>query len=411
MGEIEKKIARRIIEKLGGSGTPPEFGLEHFSAGLEPYLDTIEEEYLSGFIKEGGSSFKMVVEVYGGGKTHFLYCVRDLAWKNNFATSYVSLSPGESPFHRLDLVYAAIIRGLIPPIPTSDEQDSPYSIGVRNFIKSLLREKHQQFKDEGFSGESLQEELINYIKDIKGVESLSFLKAVRSAYLALLNNDEESFETICQWLSGEKYDSRTHKKHGILQRIDKTTAFQMIRSLAQWVREIGYSGLVVLLDEAERVPSLSTKQMELHLSNLREVIDECSHVGLQGVMFFYAVPDDNFLEGRTQVYEALKQRVKTEFDIFNPTGVSIELKRISDEPLELLKEIGRKLRVIFDIAHDCHLDEKCVEDTIDIVAERSYQERFGDLGYKRVFVQNIVRGFFFIRKEKRTPSYEELVSD
>ncbi len=54
-------------------------------------LDAIKEEYLATFIKDGGSSFKLVVGIYGGGKTHFLYCVRDAGWAQHFAVSYVSL--------------------------------------------------------------------------------------------------------------------------------------------------------------------------------------------------------------------------------------------------------------------------------------------------------------------------------
>ena len=97
MTEIAPEAARRIIERVGGSGQPPEYGSHLFTVGLEPYLTVIEKEYLSGFVRQGGSAFKMVVGVYGGGKTHFLYCVRDLAWKHNFVVSYVDLRQGEKP--------------------------------------------------------------------------------------------------------------------------------------------------------------------------------------------------------------------------------------------------------------------------------------------------------------------------
>src|SRR5438552_16764462 len=114
MNDLDALIARRIIEKVGSAGTPPEFGYQHFSSGLDPYLSVIENEYLGDFIRDGGSAFKMVVGIYGGGKTHFLFSVRDLAWKYGYAVSYVSLKQGESPFHRLELVYSAIAKRLTP---------------------------------------------------------------------------------------------------------------------------------------------------------------------------------------------------------------------------------------------------------------------------------------------------------
>ena len=60
MNELDQRTARRIIEQLGGSGQPPEFGVQYFSVGLDPYLDVIEDEYLANFIKSGGSAFKLV---------------------------------------------------------------------------------------------------------------------------------------------------------------------------------------------------------------------------------------------------------------------------------------------------------------------------------------------------------------
>ena len=79
MDDLTKRVAREIIERVGGPGEPPDYGFQYFSAGLGLYLGVIEDEYLRDFIREGGSSFKMVVGPYGGGKTHLLYSVRELA--------------------------------------------------------------------------------------------------------------------------------------------------------------------------------------------------------------------------------------------------------------------------------------------------------------------------------------------
>ena len=407
MSELGPVIARHIVERVGGPGEPPEYGSQFFTAGLELYLSVIDEEYLSSFIKQGGSTFKMVVGVYGGGKTHFLYCVRDLAWTHNFVVSYVSLSPGESPFHRLELVYKAIVRGIIPPL-TADELLSGYEQGIMSFLRAWYGQKFQEFSSKGLSGDRLREELLNDIERVEGIESISFAKAVKAAFRTLMNHQEEEFTNICQWLSGEGYDRRTHGRHGILQRIDRTTAFAMLRSLVQWVKQIGYSGLVVLLDEAERVPSLGTKQREKHLSNLREVIDECGHTNFQGAMIFYAVPDENFLGGRTQIYEALRQRVATVFEMFNPSGVKIELEKVVAEPIPFLCEVGYKLAKVYKTAYNHEFDETVLEKTITTVAEAAYEQRFGDIGYKRLFVQKLIQGLHFLRYKGVPPSGSDL---
>ncbi len=408
MNELRPDIARRIIDVLGANGIPPEYGFQYFTVGLEPYLAIIDQEYLGSFIKRGGSAFKLVIGVYGGGKTHFLYCVRDIAWKHNFIVSYVSLSPHESPFHKLELVYRAIVRSIMSPL-SADELLSGYEKGIQSFLRAWFSTKYEELKSKGLSKEDLRQDLLHYVARIGGIESISFAKAIRSAFRALLDGREEDFDNICQWLTGEGYDRYIHRKYGIFQKIDRTTAFPLIRSLVQWIKEIGYSGLVVLLDEAERIPSLTTKQREYHLSNLREIIDACAHTSFQGVMIFYAVPDETFLEGRTQIYEALRQRVGTVFDELNPSGVRVELENIDIEPIEFLKEVGQRLRKIYEIAYGYHFKDEQAEEVISIVAETAFKERFGDIGYKRLFVQRCIHALHFLRQEGRSPLYDELM--
>ena len=158
MNELSPDIARNIIDRIGSNGTPPEYGFQFFTAGLDPYLSIIKEEYLSSFIKQGGSTFKMVVGAYGGGKTHFLYCVRDLAWKSNFVVSYVSLSPGESPFHKLELVYRAIVQSIDTPL-LPEELLSGYERGIVSFLRRWYSQSYQEFQKKGLSGESFSRKL------------------------------------------------------------------------------------------------------------------------------------------------------------------------------------------------------------------------------------------------------------
>ena len=409
MTEIAPEVARGIIERVGGSGQPPEYGSHLFTVGLEPYLTVIEREYLSGFVRQGGSAFKMVVGVYGGGKTHFLYGVRDLAWKNNFVVSYVDLRGGESPFHRLELVYRAIVRRIMPPIteggslPGSGEREP----GIVSFLRTWYVRKFQEFQNMGL-GDEVRQEMVNYVDDIAGIESISFSRAVKAAFKASLDRREDDFTDICQWLSGEGYDRRAHGRHGILQRLDRTTAFTLLRSLVQWIRQIGYSGLVIALDEAERIPSLAARQREQHLSNLREIIDECGHANFQRVMILYAVPDEAFLEGRTQTYEALRQRFSTVFEVPNPSGVKMDLEKMIPNPVEFLREVGGKLAKVYSCAYSHSFEEAKLRETISLIASGAHELRFGDTGYKRLFMQKLVRGLDILRGTGSPPSPEQL---
>ena len=288
MNALDRQFARSIILQLGSSGQPPEFGVQYFSAGLDPFLAVIDEEYLRTFIKDGGSAFKMVVGAYGGGKTHFLYSVRNLAWQHGFAVSYVSLKAGgECPFDKLDLVYKAIIDGLLPPI--DDPETKPANVkGIENFLRYWYAQRLDSQRQIGDQHHTAREQILAKIEALEAtaVRSISFRKAMTAALRAIMDDDERRYGDICQWLKGEASPSAALKRLGITQRVDKTTAFAFIRSLGQTIRGLGYSGLVVLLDEAERVPSLSRVQREQLLSNLREFIDECGQSEFQGMLVF-----------------------------------------------------------------------------------------------------------------------------
>jgi len=404
---LEPELAKKIIAILGSSGTPPEFGVKFFTVGLDRYLKTLEKEYLDGVVKAGLSAFKLVVGSYGGGKTHFLYAVRDLAWKHNYVVAYVPLNPAECPFDKLELVYKVIVANLAYP-------QTPYQVaqGQERGIEALLRkwfsDTFNSLKAQKADDSELYSALEAYQKSLKGFESTSFTNAIKRAFLSLLNDDEETFNQILLWLKGEGFELHTYAPLGILERIDKRTAFRMMRSLVQWVKEIGYSGLVFLFDEAERASSLaSSKERRQALDNLRQIVDETSNVRLPGAMFFYAIPDDRqLLEGKEDIYEALRQRLKGVYSTPNPSGVKINLEDLGMDPRLFLRELGEKLAGIFEIAYGYKFPPKILKKSIEVMADKAYEERYADISYRRLFVKGFVEGLYRLKEEPETPISE-----
>ncbi len=395
MTDLTTLAARRIIETVGSSGTPPEWGFQHFTAGIDPYLDVLEDDYLKTFLPEGGSTFKLLVGTYGGGKTHFLYSVRDVGWRHGFPVAYVTLSQDASPFHRLDRVYAAIARSVSLPV-SGEEALSGIERGLLPLLKMWHVRLTTDLREQGIPEEELlAAELEVAAQTVQGVESLQMQKALTLALEAVATNDHETLTDLLQWLGAEGYARDRHRAYGLLHGIDKSVALNMLRSLIQWIRQLGYPGLVILFDEAEQVPSLSTRQRDALLSNVRELIDECGHHHFQGVMMLYAVPDQTFFEGRSSVYEALNQRISSVFEVFNPTGVTILLDDLDMDPVELLTAIGTKLTRVYETAYGVTLSGASA--AIDAMARAAYEQRFGDIGYKRLFVQGCVRVLHLLR--------------
>ncbi len=398
ISQLDRIHARRIIQDVGGSGQPPVYGYQFFTAGIGPYLDTIEDEYLSDFISAGGSSFKLVIGTYGGGKTHFLYSVQGKAWDQEYITSYIELSQNSTPLHRLEEVYRAIVANLLYP------QDAAallrgYDKGIEATLRAWFLSKQEDYT-RYFPEDKLEPALTDYVNDIGPYESKSFQNAIRQAFLTQLRGDDEEFNLIVQWLKGENPHKSLLKEHHIFEKLDRSTAFKFLRDLIRWTREIGYAGLIILMDEAEQTPSMSTKQRETLLNNLRELVDACSKGTVMNTMIFYAVPDDSFLEGRTAVYEALNQRLATVFEgPINPTGVRIDLEHLEVDPEAFLREVGEKLAGIYEVAYGISFDPDTLDAKLQETSEWAYRERFGEIGYKRAFVQQAIRAFHELRHE------------
>ncbi|MCG2735334.1 MAG: ATP-binding protein [Candidatus Methanoperedenaceae archaeon] len=392
--ELSPSIAKSIIMTLGSGGTPPDYGVQYFTVGLEPYLKVIEDEYLTSMIKDGLSAFKLVIGSYGGGKTHFFYNVRDLAWKNNYVVSYVRLSPKECPFDKLELVYKSIVTDIMRPL-TLTEMLNPQERGIESFLRVWFYTIQNSLNDEI--------KLKDYINKRIKTENISFSNAIKSAFKALIENDEETFSIVVQWLNGEGFIKKIHSKYGITEKIDKTNAFRMIRSLIQWIRQINYSGLVLLFDEGERGISInSSKSKTQTLDTLREIIDECGNGKIPGAMVFYAIPDLNqLIEGNGATYEALKGRLGGRFfHKENPSGVKINLESLDIEPERFLTEIGKKLSLIYEIAYSLKFPAEVIDVSAQNLADVAYSEKFADIGYRRLFIKCFIEGLHYIRSNK-----------
>src|SRR5262245_9143645 len=113
MTDITQREAKRVINTIGTSGIPPEKAISHYNVGNESLIETFRKEYFDEYLNDGGAAFKLVVGDYGAGKSHFLYCLRDLAWSREFIVSRTELSAKQCPYDDQLKVYQEIARNVI----------------------------------------------------------------------------------------------------------------------------------------------------------------------------------------------------------------------------------------------------------------------------------------------------------
>jgi hypothetical protein len=120
------------------------------------------------------------------------------------------------------------------------------------------------------------------------------------------------------WLRGDSNIPFTEKrKFGVKGDIDRENAFKFLEALAAFLKTIGYSGLVVLIDEAEYMMMLTTKKLRDTAYNyLRDIYDECSLGNFQNTLFVFAGTPDLFEDDKQGIpsYKALSDRIEDALD-------------------------------------------------------------------------------------------------
>jgi hypothetical protein len=355
-------------------------------------LRILDEEYLTRMKHNPrGSSFKLVQGYYGGGKTHFLYCVRDLAWKHGFLTSLVNLSPRECPYDDPVKVYAAVVMNLARP-PLDDDFEP--TRGLTNLLKDLADDKQTALG---------REQAMLWIQETAArvsTESHSFRKAAAAFMAAHLQGDAVREAILEPWLLGEPVPQTDTRPMGVFEAIESSTGFKMLRSLSQIISGYGLPGIALLFDEVDRNLSLTSRKMMAVGDNLRQVIDLCGQARLPSTLFLYAVPPE-FLRNVVPDYPALDQRLKSPVPLCerSPQAAVIDLEQLDLDPIALLTSIGDRLQSIFEKATGWKADTAIQAHNRSLIASTMTDYTF-EVSHRRLFVKTYVN--FLYRQKAET---------
>ncbi len=343
--------AKKAIESLRNSGQPPKLGASALNVGTDHLLAEIRRKYLDDHCasiegEDGGGACKWIEADYGNGKTQFLRCVQEIAWDRNFVVGYVELSQDESPLDRPDRVFSAVARSLQaqPDGPT----DLDRTRGLNRVLEQLIDRKFDRVLS-GLPDDGLKANALQWVQQCfrnTPVESSALMTAAAVFLTAKLKGESEREEIAKLYLRGEAIPQTELKKIGVFEKLDRSSAFRLLRSVTQILQRCGLAtGTVLLFDEARRTLSLmSTKAQKQACENLLSVINHCNNGDFPGTMFLYAVMPEFFTDFVT-AYPALQQRCGP------ATRVNLNSLQGMKE-LDLLQEIACKVLSIYCAAYD-----------------------------------------------------------
>ncbi len=252
MQKIPKRISTALINALG-AGVVPRVGLEHIAVGREKEVTAFSQDLEN--IGEGGAAFRFIVGRYGSGKSFMLQLLRNQAMEQGFIVADADLSP-ERRLAGSNNQGVATYKELMKNIATRNNPDGgAIALILEKWISGILSQVAQETgkrpNDEGFN-DQVELKIREVVDNLEGlVHGFDFANVIIAYWRGYREDDGEKQDAALRWLRGE-FATKTEAKSalGVRVIIDDDTWYDYIKLFAKFVTDIGYKGLLVLLDEA-----------------------------------------------------------------------------------------------------------------------------------------------------------------
>jgi P-loop Domain of unknown function (DUF2791) len=307
------------------------------------WLRYVGQEYLTTFIRDGGSAIKFAVPLDDALRPDLFDGLAAIGDREGYLV--VKLNAAETKVHMVDEIFFRTAEQipwhiLSQKVIAKLAAESGYS-WVDNVDGPLYRRLADENQvDSQMLLLDLKKAIGNRVLKQRNL-SKDFRVAMTHLCIAELSGGQDGATTIkvlTEWLTGQNKAVSAVKPFQIFRKINRATARYFFVSLLHWVRLAGYPGIVILLDAQRVMLAHNPHDDGLFYSKaavldtyevLRQFIDAADQ--LEGC-FIAVVPDIAFLEDLRRgisAYEALKGRVFDEIRDRHLVNPMASLARIS----------------------------------------------------------------------------------
>ncbi|PKM62682.1 MAG: biotin carboxylase [Firmicutes bacterium HGW-Firmicutes-21] len=411
---IPKRISTALINSLS-SGVTPRIGLEYLAVGRKNEIETLLNDLTN--IKEGGSVFRLIVGRYGSGKSFLLQIIRNNAMERNYVVTDTDLSPERKLCGNKGqglATYRELMQNLSTRVrPDGGALSSILEKWVSQVQMAVMNELNITMSDPSFSS---QVEL-RIMQIINGMDSLvhgfDFAKVLTTYWESCKTGNQELKNSALKWFRGE-YTTKTEANNelGVRIIIDDSTWFDYIKLMSAFVRQIGYSGFLVLLDEGINLYKITNSiTRNNNYEKLLTIFNEVMQ-GRSNGLGIYLCGTPQFVEDSRRglfSYEALKTRIaSTRFikdgirDLQSPL---IYLDRITNEEIYVL------LLKVLNI-HEQHYGYKSTVSEENLIAfMQAVSKRVGadEMLTPREIIRDFI-GILNVTKQQSDISFENMLT-
>jgi hypothetical protein len=393
--KISKRVSTSIINSLG-AGVVPRIGLEYIAVGREKELNSLLQNLND--IAEGVAAFRFIVGNYGSGKSFMLQMVRKLAIEQGFAVADADLS-SEKRLAGTNNEGLATYRELMSRLSTKTRPDGGAFISIlEGWINKIQQEVAQELEmrpnDPGFDDqvESKIRQVVQYIEDL--VHGFDFGSVIVAYWRGYRLDDEDLKNAALRWLRGE-FNTKTEAKAalGVRVIIDDETWFDYIKLLSKFVAEIGYKGLLILMDEAVNLYQISTTvTREKNYNRLLAMFNDtmqcnAEHLGIfiGGTTQFLEDPHRGLFADQAWRRRTKESRFVAQSHVQEYTGPVIRLNPLTEKEIYLLLQKLAEIHAL-NFSYNQTLNNADIQGFV--------QETVGHLGGEVLFTPGeIIRDF------------------
>ncbi|HEY9723781.1 MAG TPA: BREX system ATP-binding protein BrxD, partial [Oscillatoriaceae cyanobacterium] len=389
---ISPQRRREILDALR-RGTVPSQGLDAFAVGLDRFTSAIEAEFDA--VAAGQGAFKAVRGEYGCGKTFFARWLQEHAKRRGFATAEVQISETETPLHHLETVY----RRLVERLATADHRQGAFRSVIDGWfygLEEIVLTEGNVAPNDGpglvAATNALMEKKLAEVSRV----APAFAACLRAYREAIATGQNEVADGLVAWLTGQPHVSASVKRAaGVKGEVDHFAALGFLQGLLVILRDAGYCGLVLVLDEVETLQRVRADARDKALNALRQLIDEVDGGRFPG-LYVLVTGTTAFFEGPQGIQRLppLAQRLHVEFlpevRFDNPRAPQIRLPAFD---MTRLIAVGSRVRDLY--AQDAHAGDRVRALADDALVQRLADGVAGKLGGKvgvapRLFLKKLV---------------------
>ncbi|GMA15889.1 biotin carboxylase [Deinococcus metallilatus] len=248
---IPRRVSTAVLNSLS-AGVVPRVGIEHIVVGRKAEIEALLGDLAN--VAEGGAGFRIISGRYGAGKSFLLQLLRNYAMNRGFVVADVDLSPerrltggrgqGLATYRELTRNLSTRVRPDGGALPAMLEK---WISGVQGQVVAGGTAP----TDPGF-GSAVEARIHEAVGELEGlVHGFDFASVISAYWRGYQVGNDELKNAALKWLRGE-YSTKTEAREalGVRVIIDDDTWYDYVKLLAQFVRALGYAGLVVVIDEA-----------------------------------------------------------------------------------------------------------------------------------------------------------------